>query len=95
MQGEGLPKLALTPGTAGRLRRPSRLLTLRQGPPSNDKENESSSPSPSESPPRAMRMHQNPLSLETPPSSPGKQSSHVVFCQFIYVLVAERTECVI
>jgi hypothetical protein len=73
-QGGGLPKLALTPGTAGRLRRPSRLLDLR-GEPGADKENatdESLSPSPSVSPPKAMLMHHNPLSLETPPSSPGK-----------------------
>ncbi|BDA45042.1 probable disintegrin and metalloproteinase with thrombospondin motifs at N-terminal half [Coccomyxa sp. Obi] len=77
-RGGGLPKLALTPGTAGRLRRPSRLLTLRQGPLS-DKENvadESSSASPSQSPPRPMVMHHNPLGLETPPSSPeGRGSS--------------------
>jgi hypothetical protein len=70
--GGGLPPLALTPGTAGRLRGPSRLQDAFSDDDPDEKENtELSLSSPSASPKRMPMHHHNPLSLETPPSSPG------------------------
>ncbi len=66
------------------------MLDLRGGP-GDDKENatdESLSASPSQSPPRAMVLHQNPLSLETPPSSPGK-------CTLSQIYLAQITASVL